>query len=64
MNGLLRGTYEYDLNALGREFDRRLEQVFAIMDKNESGEITLDELGRFMRELFKELIKICKKEKS
>ena len=54
MKGLLRGAYEDDLNALGGEFDGRLEQVFAILDENESGEITLDELGKFLRELFKE----------
>ena len=27
------------------------------MDDNESGEITLDELGKFLRELFKDQIK-------
>ena len=30
---------------------------FGILDENESGEITLDELGKFLRELFKEQIK-------
>ena len=28
--------------------------VFGVLDENESGEITLDELGKFLRELFKE----------
>ena len=28
-----------------------------MLDDNESGEITLDELGKFLRELFKEQIK-------
>ena len=28
-----------------------------MLDENESGEITLDELGKFLRELFKEQIK-------
>ena len=31
--------------------------VFGVLDENESGEITLDELGKFLRELFKEQIK-------
>jgi Ca2+-binding EF-hand superfamily protein len=31
--------------------------VFQLLDENESGEITLDELGKFLRELFKEQIK-------
>ena len=31
--------------------------VFSVLDENESGEITLDELGKFLRELFKEQIK-------
>ena len=31
--------------------------MFSVLDDNESGEITLDELGSFLRELFKEQIK-------
>ena len=31
--------------------------VYAVLDENESGEITFDELQRFLRELFKEQIK-------
>lgn len=31
--------------------------MFSVLDENESGEITLDELGKFLRELFKEQIK-------
>ena len=31
--------------------------VFAVLDDNESGEITKDELQKFLRELFKEQIK-------
>lgn len=31
--------------------------MFSILDENESGEITLDELGKFLKELFKEQIK-------
>ena len=31
--------------------------MFSVLDDNESGEITLDELGKFLRELFKEQIK-------
>jgi len=34
--------------------DDRYRTVFAVLDENESGEITLDELGKFLRELFKE----------
>ena len=37
--------------------DDRYRQVFQLLDENESGEITLDELGKFLRELFKEQIK-------
>ena len=37
--------------------DDRYRTVFAVLDENESGEITLDELGKFLRELFKEQIK-------
>ena len=31
--------------------------MFNILDENESGEITLDELAKFLRELFKDQIK-------
>jgi Ca2+-binding EF-hand superfamily protein len=37
--------------------DERYRTVFSVLDENESGEITLDELGKFLRELFKEQIK-------
>jgi len=37
--------------------DERYRTVFMVLDENESGEITLDELGKFLRELFKEQIK-------
>lgn len=41
------------------EYDQNERQriVFGVLDENESGEITLDELGKFLRELFKEQIK-------
>ena len=35
----------------------KLRYYFSVLDDNESGEITLDELGKFLRELFKEQIK-------
>ena len=41
---------EYDQN-------ERHRIVFGVLDENESGEITLDELGKFLGELFKEQIK-------
>ena len=41
---------EYDQN-------ERHRIVFGVLDENESGETTLDELGKFLRELFKEQIK-------
>lgn len=37
--------------------NERHKIVFGVLDENESGEITLDELGKFLRELFKEQIK-------
>jgi len=37
--------------------DERYRTVFSVLDENESGEITLDELGKFLRELFREQIK-------
>lgn len=37
--------------------EERYREVFQLLDENESGEITLDELGRFLRELFKEQTK-------
>lgn len=37
--------------------NERHKMVFGVLDENESGEITLDELGKFLRELFKEQIK-------
>ena len=41
------------------EYDQKERHriVFGVLDENESGEITLDELGKFLRELFKEQIK-------
>ncbi len=39
------------------ESEERHKLVFSVLDENESGEITLDELGKFLRELFKEQIK-------
>lgn len=60
MKGLLRGVHDDDLNAFGADLDGRLEAVFTLLDENESGEITLDELGKFLRELFKEQIKEMK----
>ena len=39
------------------DFEERHKLVFSVLDENESGEITLDELGKFLRELFKEQIK-------
>ena len=41
----------------GYMIDERYRTVFSVLDENESGEITLDELGKFLRELFKEQIK-------
>ena len=35
----------------------RTKVIFGVLDENESGEITLDELGKFLRELFKDQIK-------
>jgi len=40
-----------------QEQKERHKIVFGVLDENESGEITLDELGKFLRELFKEQIK-------
>ena len=37
--------------------DERYRAVFEMLDENESGEITVDELGKFLREMFKEQIK-------
>jgi Ca2+-binding EF-hand superfamily protein len=50
---LLKGVNE-DSND---DFEERHKLVFSVLDENESGEITLDELGKFLRELFKEQIK-------
>lgn len=36
--------------------------MFSVLDENESGEITIDELGKFLRELFKEQIKFLQDE--
>lgn len=40
-----------------KDFEDRHKLVFSVLDENESGEITLDELAKFLRELFKEQIK-------
>ena len=53
LNRLLKGVNE-DNND---DFEERHKLVFSVLDENESGEITLDELGKFLRELFKEQIK-------
>ena len=37
--------------------DDRYRNVFSVLDENESGEITMDELGKFLRELFKEQVR-------
>jgi Ca2+-binding EF-hand superfamily protein len=50
---LLKGVNEDS----GEDFEERHKLVFSVLDENESGEITLDELGKFLRELFKEQIK-------
>jgi Ca2+-binding EF-hand superfamily protein len=44
-----------NLHTIDQSFiDDRYRNVFGLLDENESGEITMDELGKFMRELFKE----------
>jgi len=48
--GIHQEEEDYDQN-------ERHRIVFGVLDENESGEITLDELGKFLRELFKEQIK-------
>ena len=42
---------------MNNDLQERHKIVFSVLDDNESGEITLDELGSFLRELFKEQIK-------
>ena len=42
---------------VGQQVEDRYRVVFQLLDENETGEITLDELGKFLRELFKEQIK-------
>lgn len=54
IKGLLKGVHDDENNMFGADVDGRLESVFTLLDENESGEITLDELGKFLRELFKE----------
>ena len=54
VKGLLRGVQADEAGAYGGDFEDRHRIVFALLDENESGEITLDELGKFLRELFKE----------
>jgi hypothetical protein len=44
-----------NLHTIDQSFiDDRYRNVFGLLDENESGEITMDELGKFLRELFKE----------
>lgn len=54
VKSLLVGIHE-DENEVDQ--NERHKIVFGVLDENESGEITLDELGKFLRELFKEQIK-------
>ncbi len=51
VKSLLVGIHE-DENEVDQ--NERHKIVFGVLDENESGEITLDELGKFLRELFKE----------
>ena len=55
MESLLVGIHSEDEQAYDTNERHRI--VFSVLDENESGEITLDELGKFLRELFKEQIK-------
>ena len=50
VKGLLKGIHTDS----SEDFEERHKIVFSVLDENESGEITLDELGKFLRELFKE----------
>ena len=56
VKGLLKGIHSGE-NDAGNDLQERHKIVFSVLDDNESGEITLDELGKFLRELFKEQIK-------
>ena len=56
MKGLLKGIHSGDGEG-STDLQERHKIVFSVLDDNESGEITLDELGKFLRELFKEQIK-------
>ena len=55
VESLLVGIHSEDEQAYDTNERHRI--VFSVLDENESGEITLDELGKFLRELFKEQIK-------
>lgn len=57
VKGLLKGIHN-DNEIEGIE--NRHQIVFNVLDENESGEITLDELGKFLRELFREQVKELK----
>ena len=56
VKGLLKGIHsdEEDNRA---DLQERYKIVFSVLDDNESGEITIEELGKFLRELFKDQIK-------
>ncbi len=56
VKGRLKGSHSGDGDG-GADLQERHKIVFSVLDDNESGEITLDELGKFLRELFKEQIK-------
>ena len=53
MKGLLKGIHSGG-DGEAADLQERHKIVFSVLDDNESGEITLDELGKFLRELFKE----------
>ena len=53
VKSLLVGIHSEDDNENSNQNEKH-RIVFGVLDENESGEITLDELGKFLRELFKE----------
>ena len=57
VKGLLKGINSGGDESAKQDSQERHKIVFSVLDDNESGEITLDELGKFLRELFKEQIK-------
>ena len=57
VKGLLKGIHQdHEIE----DIESRHQIVFNVLDENESGEITLDELGKFLRELFREQVKELK----